>query len=309
MHQDSVTFYYTYETSDQPLDLFVAERYLPSNQNISVEEIINHRLTVNGMKARKDMVLSAGDKLGYQHYRSDEDDIEVEINVIYEDKWYLAISKPDHVPVSPSGRYYFKSLAIYAKDFFQDADLNPLHRLDIETSGVLLFGKNRVASGKVQKQFERKKVSKLYQAITFGPVQQDVIAGKMVPAKNSQIYTKQELDERYPEASVTHLVKQERWGDYYQVWLKPITGKTNQLRVHLASVGAPIVGDKKYYPDESVFMDWFYHRDMERLRPLLKLDRQALHCSAITFLHPFLYEELTLQDTSGFWEKKISNLI
>ena len=90
--------------------------------------------------------------------------------------------------------------------------------------------------------------------------------------------------------------------------IKPVTGKTNQIRAHLSAVGAPIVGDKKYFPDESVFLDWFVHRDINRVLPQLKLHRQALHCKSISFVNPLNKEFLQITDNTSFWDEKIEPL-
>ncbi|MCP4749676.1 MAG: RNA pseudouridine synthase, partial [Proteobacteria bacterium] len=157
--------------------------------------------------------------------------------------------------------------------------------------------------------FQEKKIEKRYQAVVFGTPNVNSIAGNLIPAKKSRIYTKLELELSDEPNSLTLIEKQKAWGDYFRLWLKPITGKTNQIRVHLAAIGCPIVGDKKYYPDEEIFLDWFAHRDVFRILPVLKLQRQALHCESLSFASPFAGEQIDIVDHTPDWEKKISQLL
>jgi 23S rRNA pseudouridine1911/1915/1917 synthase len=98
-------------------------------------------------------------------------------------------------------------------------------------------------------------------------------------------------------------------GPFSELELEPVTGKTNQLRVHLAHVGHPIVGDKKYHPDEEVFLDWYAHRDYARLAERLLLPRQALHCEALAFTHPFSGAALETRAPAAMWRDKVSGLL
>ena len=93
-----------------------------------------------------------------------------------------------------------------------------------------------------------------------------------------------------------------------ELLLEPVTGKTNQLRVHLAHVGHPVVGDKKYHPDEEVFLDWFAHRNIGRLRQRLLLPRHALHCESLDFPHPFTDEAVEVRAPAGAWAAKVAGL-
>ncbi|MBU3915714.1 RluA family pseudouridine synthase, partial [bacterium] len=249
-----------------------------------------------------------GDWLEYLHLREDEDELKDDINVLYEDDRIIAISKPDFLPVTPTSKYYFNSLAILIKERY-NVDFSPVHRLDIETSGVLLFGKDKKARNPIQKLFRDHKVEKQYQAVTFNSPDTDSISGNLVPDEGSKIYTKLMLVAAEQANSLTLIIRQEPWGIYSRVWVQPITGKTNQIRAHLAAIGCPIVGDKKYYPDEDVFLDWFTYRDINRILPELKLNRQALHCESLSFINPFSGLKTTIIDQTSSWEKKISVLL
>lgn len=309
LYRNEKVFRYRYDFATKLLGEFIRERYFNNENSERLEEILLTRVSLNGEAVNKNTVLQKGDWIEYIHLRSDEDQPGFEPDILYEDDSLLAISKPDYLPVIPNTSYYFNSLAILLKERFDNEEISPVHRLDIETSGVLLFGKSRSACSEIQRLFRLREVEKHYQAITFERPVVNTMSGSLVPARNSKIYTKLELDETQEGGSRTDIEKCEPWGSYFRLWLKPITGKTNQIRAHLAAIGCPIVGDKKYYPDETVFLDWFVHRKIERIIDRLKLTRQALHSESLSFINPFSKKRVHIQDTTHTWMEKIRTLI
>lgn len=306
---DSKLFRYRYDFPAKQLKEFIEERYMPLSGDQELEEILATRIRLNGEPVSNQTIINPGDWLEYLHLRDDEGEVEFQFTTLYEDDHILAISKPDFLPVTPSRQYYFNSLAIWVKEKFLNEELTPLHRLDIETSGVLLFGKQKKERRALQTMFEYKQIEKFYQAIVFNRSEKEQIAGNMVPAEGSKIYTKQILIPSDEPTSETIIHKWEAWGDYSRVWVQPITGKTNQIRVHLASIGCPIVGDKKYYPDEQVYLNWFKYRDIDRILPQVKLPRQALHCHKLTFQNPINEQWTSVEDTTPAWQQTIDKLI
>jgi RluA family pseudouridine synthase len=307
LYKDEKVFRYRYDFDTKLLQDFIRERYFKNESTEELEGILSSRVSLNGEAVNDKTVIQKGDWIEYLHLRSDEDSLNFTPETLYEDDWMIAISKPDFLPVIPNTSFYFNSLAILLKETFGRVEISPVHRLDIETSGVLLFGKNRKACSEIQGLFRKQAMEKHYQAITFEKPTVSEVIGNLVPARNSQIYTKLELDPA-EKGSTTLIEKCEAWGPYYRLWLKPLTGKTNQIRAHLAAIKCPIVGDKKYYPDESVFLDWFEHRNIERLIDRLKLSRQALHSESLSFIHPFTQKTIDIQDKTHTWMDKIRTL-
>jgi 23S rRNA-/tRNA-specific pseudouridylate synthase len=273
----------------------------------------------------------------YLHLRADEPLLPALGAPLHEDAWLLALLKGDTAPVSPGGTYYFGALAIQAREARGEPELTPLHRLDLETSGPVLFARRRADLARWHRLFHAKALHKRYRALVHGTFPPDLreIAGRIVPDPASRIFTRLRLEpEPAPEsppdaaaraggkgsAEVSHTRVLEvrhlelafgtpgRRGHFSELVLEPVTGKTNQLRVHLAHVGHPIVGDKKYHPDEAVFLDWHAHRDFDRLRERLLLPRQALHCEALAFVHPFTGEALEIRAPEAQWREKLAGL-
>ncbi|MDT8448294.1 MAG: RluA family pseudouridine synthase [bacterium] len=300
-------FIYRFDHPAQELSQFLQDRYQLKGDVLV--EALERRITVNGSRPAPGFEVQTGDQIEFLHLRSDEAAFEgTPLPLLYEDEDLLAISKPANLPVSPSGRYYFHSLAILARERFDEPDLSPLHRLDLETSGVLLFGRNRRARSKVQQLFAKQDMDKTYEAITLAPVALGPISGDMIPAEGSKIYSKQVLIPSRKPLSLSIVEACEPWGPYFKVQIKPVTGKTNQLRVHLAAKGAPILGDKKYHPDESVYLEWFENRNIQALLDRLVLPRQALHCARLAFNNPLTGNYLEINDHSPGWPALINPL-
>ncbi|OGH00283.1 MAG: hypothetical protein A2600_13300 [Candidatus Lambdaproteobacteria bacterium RIFOXYD1_FULL_56_27] len=295
LYGDFKVFTYRYNFPAQRLADFLTDRYQLSGPKLALA--LEQRIKLNGQTPAPETMILPGDHLEYEHRREDEPPFAGNSLVwIYEDEHLLALSKPPSLPVTPSGPYFYNALAILVREVTGNPDLQPLHRLDIETSGVLLFSKSKEGRGRLQPLFERQEMDKRYLALCLGDPGPEPIEGNLELDLDSKIFTKYRLHPSERPQSRTLVGTRTPWGRFWKVELQPLSGKTNQLRAHLASKGAPIVGDKKYYPDEAVYLDWFEHKDIHRLLDRLILPRQALHCQSLSFENPISGQRLTLND-------------
>lgn len=217
-----------------------------------------------------------------------------ELSVLWEDECVLAVDKPAHMVVHPSGRHLADTLIQrvhkrYGQGFELERGGAPrlCHRLDRETSGVVLVGKNPIAHADVMGQFERREVEKEYLAIVQGNPEREggTIDMPMASARVGKIELKMTIAaDGMPSRTDWRVV--ERLPGCALVACEPYTGRQHQIRVHMAAIGHPLVGDKLYGPDEELF-----ERSLdgaltaEDLRQL-GLDRHALHNHRIAFRTP-----------------------
>ncbi|MCZ6473386.1 MAG: RluA family pseudouridine synthase [SAR324 cluster bacterium] len=306
----SKIFRFTYEGPPRPLRGYLLERYAYGRDARWRASFYPRRIRRNGAAVDEHTVVAPGDRLAYLHLREEEPPPPTLAPPLYEDPWLLVLHKPDSLPVNPSGVYYFSSLALLAREVFGNAELTPVHRLDLETCGPLLFAKRKGDLPAFHKLFQHKTIRKSYRALVHGefPPNLREISGKIVPHPGSRIATKLRLENGGPEHSLTRIHHVRHCPPFSHLELEPVTGKTNQLRVHLANLGTPIVGDKKYHPDEGVFLDWLAHRDFARLKAQLLLPRQALQCQALEFPHPFSGEQIRVEAPPGSWQAKLGEL-
>jgi RluA family pseudouridine synthase len=305
-------FHFKFDGDARPLKPYLLERYQYGRETAWRESFYPERVRLNGAPVAESTWVRPGDTVAYRHLRAEEPLAAAALPVLYEDEWLVAIHKPDDVPVSPSGLYYFTSVAIRAREDFGNPELTPLHRLDLETTGVLLLARRRAYLRAFHALFEQHRIAKRYLALVFGtfPAGRTEIAGRIVPASASAIHTKLSLDPASPQPnSHTRILRVVSHGHCSELLVAPETGKTNQIRVHLAHAGHAIVGDKKYFPDESVFLDWLQHRDFARLQGQLWLPRQALQCQSLAFDHPFTGEPVTIAAAPDSWRAKIGDVV
>lgn len=217
-----------------------------------------------------------------------------ELSVLWEDECVLAVDKPAHLVVHPSGRHLSDTLIQrvhkrYGQGFELERGGAPrlCHRLDRETSGVVLVGKNPLAHADVMGQFERREVEKEYLAIVQGIPERDggTIDMPLAPARVGKIELKMAVAaDGMPSRTDWRVV--ERLRGCALVACEPYTGRQHQIRVHMAALGHPLVGDKLYGADELLFERSLEGElTAEDLR-LLGLDRHALHNHRIAFRTP-----------------------
>lgn len=215
------------------------------------------------------------------------------VTVLYEDEDVTAVDKPAGVPVHPSGRYVndtlIQRLHGHYADQLTDEGLAPrlAHRLDRETSGVVLVGRRPAAHTELRRQFEEGEVDKTYLAIVEGIVEADSgsLNWPIGPARASRIRLKMTVTED-GLASRTDWRVVERFADVTLIACELFTGRQHQIRVHLSAMGHPIVGDKLYGPDDELFQKGVDGTLTKEDYARLGMARHALHNHRVVFRSP-----------------------
>jgi len=262
-------------------------KYILERTQLSLDQFIRSRLKRNNIALQPNDILYPNDSLDYIHLQSDEKDMPFSLEIRYEDEYIIAIEKPDFMPVVPRTSHYFNSVAYRIWDHFKTDEYTPLHRLDIETTGILLIAKKKKYTSAFHKLFQKKEIYKTYRAFVYGtfPKSVQTISGTIEKDTSSSIFSKYKLIQDHSEHSLTQITNVLHLNGFSDVTLAPITGKTNQLRIHLAAVGHSIIGDKKYYTDETIYLDWLNTKN-DHLNQMI-LPSQALHATSVEFIHPF----------------------
>ena len=214
---------------------------------------------------------------------------------LFEDELLIAIDKPPDIPVHPAGRLLHHTVITALHRQYRDhddpsRDVIPklCHRLDLETSGVLLVAKTDAALAFVQRQFERRTVRKEYLVLVHGRLQADegLIDLPLGPALDPAERPRRAVRHDVGSPARTRFRVLRRWADVSWAQVELLTGRHHQIRAHFAALGHPVVGDKLYGEDETLFRRYGARALTDADHAALRLPRQALHSHALTFTHP-----------------------
>ncbi|MFA6097534.1 MAG: RluA family pseudouridine synthase [Candidatus Paceibacterota bacterium] len=282
--------------SDQRIDKFLAEQYPGKSRVFWKNRIENGCVFVNGKTAKPTYKLKTGNEISIapeiesetspaakQKYETPK------INIIYEDSNVVVLDKPAGIPVHEASSYKGATVVDFLvehfpgiKDIGEDKTRPGIvHRLDKDTSGVLISAKNNDAFQFLKNQFKNRLVQKTYTALVYGSVPDDhgaidlsIGRSRSNPKMQTAIDSKKKTDIKAREALTIYNVKK-RFKDYTLLEAIPKTGRMHQIRVHLKALGFPIAGDKKYFS-----------KKYAKIEP--KPERQFLHAGKLEIELPAL---------------------
>lgn len=265
------------------LDVFLAEN-TEVTRSYAATLISDGCVTVNGNSVAKNTKLKKGDSIEItlpqpQEYTAKPENIPLDI--VYEDEHLLVVNKPKNIVVHPAAGNYTGTLVnailYHCGDSLSGINgvMRPgiLHRIDKNTSGLLLVAKNDNAHNFLAEQIKEHSLTREYEAIVYGNLKND--SGIIdAPIGRHPVKRKQMAIVSGGKPAVTHYTVIERLNGFTYVRLRLETGRTHQIRVHMASIGHPVAGDDVYGPRKVI----------------TKLGGQCLHARKIGFIHPDKHE-------------------
>ncbi len=310
------------EVAGQRLDVFVQSQLHRTSRTRAQTIVRASAYDASGRRLKPNDRVRAEQHILLWRPPWDETPVPLDIPVLYEDEHLLAVAKPALLPVHPTARYHKNTLIKLLQAARPDcAFLSLGHRLDRETSGVILVSKTRECDRALKKQLaDRADIEKSYIAITWGvPDRGDGATTfrcerSLALDLESPLRVKMCLSDA-PEAlraaTIVRIEEVRRAATngrtYALVRCGLETGRQHQIRVHLASLGAPVVGDKLYGPDDRAFARSADGELTPEDEARLELPRHALHAARLAMAHPitgrpFAVEAQLPSDLGDFWE-------
>jgi 23S rRNA pseudouridine1911/1915/1917 synthase len=279
-----------------------------------VQHLIAHRLESEGGRRLKPATrVTAGLSFALLKDQEPEPDAPLDFGVVHDDGELVVVDKPAGLPVHPTARYAAHTFTAAAKDRFPGRKIDPAHRIDRETSGLLACGGAPEWTKRLKRDFAHGRVSKSYLALAGGAPAADrfTVDAPLALTGASTVRVRMHVDAGgLPSVTEFEVLGRRVTPDGAPVALlacRPRTGRQHQIRAHLLHAGLPMVGDKIYGGDEGIF-DRFTRRESTAADlAALRLPRQALHAFRLELPHPRTREPVSLEaplpaDLAAFWE-------
>ena len=279
---------FTAEEKGQRLDVFVVERF-PELSRSHVQKLIEQgNVLVDGTVRKANYKLRGAEAVQVTVPQAEPISVEPEdipLDILYEDKDIIVVNKARGMVVHPASGVYSGTLVNALLYHCQDlsginGEIRPgiVHRLDKDTSGVMVCAKNDTAHLDLAEQIRTKTAHRTYWAIVHGNIKEEAGIIKGDIGRHPTDRKKMAIVRENGKPAVTHFKVLERFGEYTLVECQLETGRTHQIRVHMTSIGHPLVNDPKYGPKKS---------------SPFAINGQALHSLQLTLTHPVTKEEMT----------------
>ena len=269
------------ENQQMRLDKYLAEQFPEQTRSYLQKLIKEGQVLVNGKTVKSGYQLSKGDEVSVTIPEPKELDVEpqkMDLDIVYEDEDVILINKPKGMVVHPAPGHttdtLVNGLLYHCKDNLSGingvARPGIVHRIDRDTTGILIVCKNDMSHNSIAAQLKEHSINRRYRALVHGNLKEDTGTVEGPIGRHPVERKKMAINERNGKPAVTHYTVLERFGNYTLIECKLETGRTHQIRVHMTSIGHPLVGDEVYGPAKCPF----------------KLQGQCLHAMVLGFVHP-----------------------
>lgn len=269
------------KSSGLRIDKFLTE-ICPDYTRSFLQKLLKSELVeVNGKPVKSSYKTAAGDTVTFEVPEAVEAEItaqEMPLDILYEDEDVILINKPKGMVVHPAAGHYegtlVNGLMHHCREQLSGINgvMRPgiVHRIDMDTTGVLIVCKNDLAHNSIAEQLKVHSITRKYYAVVFGSLKDDEGTIHSPIGRHPNDRKKMSINSKNGKDAVTHYKVLERFHGYTLVECRLETGRTHQIRVHMASIGHPLLGDQVYGPAKQPF----------------RLQGQTLHAGVLGFLHP-----------------------
>lgn len=299
------SFEVQFEQEGERLDKFLSTIYPDFSRAFFQKLIKNQKVWVNDQNQKASFPVHTDDLVKIEIPDAVETTIipeDIPLDILYEDQDLLIVNKPKGMVVHPSAGHYTGTLVnaimYHCKDSLSgiNGEIRPgiVHRIDMDTTGSLIVCKNDEAHVDIAQQIKEHSVNRIYVGIVCGNVKEDegTIEGPI--GRHPVERKKMAINEKNGKPAVTHYKVLERFGNYTYMQFKLETGRTHQIRVHMASIGHPLLGDVLYSSNRSAFKN---------------LQGQTLHAQTIGFIHPRTGEYMEFSAPLPEYFKKLLSIL
>ena len=277
------------DTENVRLDAYIAKKYTDLSRTMAQKLVEEGNILVNGKSKKISYKVQKGDEIELTIPEAKEIGIKpenIDVEVIYEDKDIIVVNKPKGLVVhpangNPDGTLVNAIMAICKGSLSGiGGEIRPgiVHRLDKDTSGLLIIAKNDQAHINMSKQIKDRQVKKIYIALVKGRTKEEEATINMPIGRSTKDRKKMAVRKDGKEA-ITHFKVLRRYNNYTLLEVKIDTGRTHQIRVHMAEIGHPVVGDMVYSNGKNEF----------------GIQGQMLHAKSLDFKHPITGKQMHLE--------------
>lgn len=291
----------------QRLDQYLVAQFPDHSRSTIQRTIESGDALVNGKTVKPSYKVRHGDQITVEFppplYNDEPPAEDIPLEVLYEDEWLAVINKPADMVVHPAKgnwrgtlvnalRFHFEKLSGVNGEYRSGI----VHRLDRDTTGVIVIAKDEQVHSALGIQFEMREIYKEYHALTAGVLDRDsdYIERRIKKHPHDRVKMAVTDDEEEGKSASTFYEVIERFRGYTYCRVHPKTGRTHQIRVHLGSVGCPVLADKVYGGRDRIRLSELC-ADVSEEEDVELITRQALHAHRLRFTHPKTQETLDVQ--------------
>ncbi len=278
----NLCFVVSEEEQDIRIDKYLTDCCHGLSRSFLQKLLKSGNVLVDGKPVKSSYQVSEGNQISCQVPEAVEPEILAEpmdLDILYEDPWVILVNKPKGMVVHPAAGHLsgtlVNGLMYHCRGQLSGINgvLRPgiVHRIDMDTTGVLIVCKNDVSHQHIAAQLKEHSVTRRYQAIVHGVIKEDSITIDAPIGRHPTERKKMSVNQKNGKHAVTHVTVLERFQNYTYIECRLETGRTHQIRVHMASVHHPLLGDLLYGPGRCPFQN---------------LQGQTLHAGILGFIHP-----------------------